>query len=66
MSKYDYDKSKEIGAQDYPFSALIMAAAKKADSVNFNKLDICFPEIIGELKERYHSPDGFTKNEKEQ
>jgi hypothetical protein len=38
MSLYEYKVSQEISAKDLPFYALIMAAFRKADSINLGKL----------------------------
>ncbi|MBA7589120.1 hypothetical protein ES708_31195 [subsurface metagenome] len=53
MSLYDYQKSKEIAAEALSFRSLIMAAAWKADTLNYGKLKVAFPEIIGELEKKY-------------
>jgi len=50
MSLYDYQKSKEISAGELSFVSLIMAAAWKADTINYGKLRTAFPEIIEELE----------------
>ena len=50
MSLYDYQKSKEIAAKALSFRSLIMAAAWKADTLNYGKLKVAFPEIIEELE----------------
>lgn len=63
MSLYDYEKSKEISKGDPPFASFIMAAARKADTENFKKLKLVFPEIVAELQVRYDSPDGLLKGE---
>ena len=57
MSLYDYQKSKEIEAEDQTFTSLIMAAAWKADTLNFGKLKTSFPEIIEELEKIYFTGD---------
>lgn len=54
MSDFDYQASKRIA--DYPFYAIIMAAMRKADSTNIEKLKAAFPEIWNELEERYNTP----------
>lgn len=64
MSLHSYQRSIEIARNDEPFSAFIMAAARKADSSNFIKLKSAFPEIIAELQERYDSPVGLLKGER--
>ena len=63
MSHYDYEKSKEISAKDPPFASLIMSAGRKADTHNFAKLKLMFPEIINELQERYWAPGGLLPEE---
>ncbi len=50
MSFYDYRKSKEISSEAPSFRSLIMAAAWKADTLNYGKLKSAFPEIIEELE----------------
>lgn len=52
MGYYDYLKSKEILAKDPTFASLIMAAAKKARTISFNKLQVAFPRIVGEFQKR--------------
>jgi hypothetical protein len=46
--------------EDHPFSALIMAAMRKADTNNAMRLRRAFPEIDQELYERYWCPGGLT------
>ena len=53
MNIYDYERSKEIAAEDPSFATLIMAAAWKADTLNFGRLREAFPEIIEDLEKRY-------------
>lgn len=57
MNLYNYQKSKEIAAEEPSFVALIMAAAWKADTLNFGKLRTAFPEIIEELEKKYFAGD---------
>jgi len=57
MSLYDYQKSKEIAAEVPSFKSLIMAAAWKADTLNYGKLKAAFPEIIEELEKIYFKGD---------
>ena len=64
MSLYDYKKSIEIDAEDHPFYALIMAAMRKADYDNINKLKSVFPEVYNELTARYNAPGGLIGREK--
>lgn len=55
---YDYLRSREIAQQDYPFYALIMAALRQADTDNFEKLKMIFPNISEEFQARYNAPAG--------
>jgi hypothetical protein len=58
MSFHEYVTSREIAAQDYPFYALIMAAMRKADANNAEKLRKAFGDTWAELHDRYHAPGG--------
>ena len=58
MSHYDYVRSLELGMADEPFYALIMAAMRKADTDNGEKLRNAWPEIWNELRARYNAPGG--------
>jgi hypothetical protein len=59
MSLASYLQSREIsGQRDWDFSALIMAALRKADSDNFAALAVAFPDIAAELQARYDAPGG--------
>jgi hypothetical protein len=63
MSHHSYTVSRALAAEDYPFSALIMAAMRKADSDNTVLLNAAFPEIAAELKYRYWSGGGLLPGE---
>ncbi len=65
MSLYDYEKSKEIAAQDYPFYALIMAAIRQADTDNALMLKMAFPVTFEEFAARYRSPGGLLEIEQQ-
>ena len=65
MSLYDYKVSQMIAAEDHPFHALIMAAARKADTNNYNLLGEAFPGTIRELELRYNLPGGLLPHERE-
>jgi len=54
---YDYQKAKEIATEESSFTSLIMAAAWKADILNFGRLRLAFPEIIEELEKIYFTGD---------
>jgi hypothetical protein len=63
VSLHSYRVSLELGKEDPPFSALIMAAMRKADSDNIVILRRAFPEIWEELKARYDAPGGTLGKE---
>jgi len=64
MSLHSYQESQKLMLEDYPFSSLIMAAIRKADSVNVAILENAFPEIHAEFKHRYWSGGGLLSGEK--
>ena len=64
MSRFDYEQSKRLAHEDYPFAALIMAALRKADTVNESLLRQAFPAIHQELHERYHAPGGTLESDR--
>lgn len=63
MSFYEYSVSKALDNQDVPFYALIMAAMRKADTINAHKLRAAWPHIWDELHARYNAPGGILKGE---
>jgi hypothetical protein len=63
MSHSDYEISKQIAADDPPFSALIMAAMRKADSRNLAWLKAAFPDTYDELQARYNAPGGLLPSD---
>ena len=65
MSLYDYNQSLEMKDKDFSFSALIMAAIRKADSFNTEKLKNCWPELWDEMFKRYNAPGGVLVGEEE-
>jgi hypothetical protein len=66
MSRYhDYVVSRQIAAQDHPFYALLMAAMRKADSVNTELLKKAWPEVYNELQARYSAPGGLLPEDRE-
>lgn len=64
MSRYDYELSGRLAAgvavpaQPPPFYALLMAAMRRADSVNAMMLRNAFPDVWTELQARYDAPGG--------
>jgi len=65
MSYYDYEASKQLELLDAPFYAIIMAAMRRADSINVSKLKAAFPGTWYELQERYNTPGGKLEGEQE-
>ena len=63
MSYHSYVVGRELLMTDPPFSALIMAAMRKADTDNSIKLAFAFPEIWQELQARYNAPGGYLEGE---
>jgi len=63
MSYYDYEYSKEICVDDPPFYGLIMAAMRRADTDNAERLKEAFLEVWEELVRRYNSPGGRLPEE---
>jgi hypothetical protein len=58
MSIHDYRQSIAIDQLDASFDALIMAAARKADTAHYRRLVDAFPTQVLELKKRYNAPGG--------
>ena len=55
MSLFDYRAAQAIVKSDPPFFALIMAAMRKADTVNLAKLRASFPDTYREVEARYNA-----------
>jgi len=64
MSLATYKLSLLVSREDPPFYALIMAAMRKADSMNIVKLQRAFPEVWEELIARYNAPGGQIGDER--
>jgi hypothetical protein len=62
---YDYEQSRAIDALRPTFAAIVMAAARKADSDNLALLERCWPEIVSEMRARYDAPGGVLKGERQ-
>lgn len=58
MSLQAYEASRKLAVDDHPFYALIMAAMRKADTLNADRLRRAFPEVWDELQARYDAPGG--------
>ena len=63
MSYYDYRVSASLELRDAPFYALVMAAARRADTTNLAKLRRAWPEVVAELEARYNAPGGLLPGE---
>ena len=64
MSLCSYLESKRISEQDHDFDALIMAAMRKADDINLERLQATWPEIWEELFARYYADGGILPGDK--
>jgi hypothetical protein len=56
MSLHEYAISRELAERDLPFFALVMAAMRRADTVNAERLRAAFPDVWAELQARYDAP----------
>ena len=64
MSLHGYLYSLELSKDDPPFYALIMAAMRKADTINTAKLKATWPDVYEELEKRYWAPGGLIDGER--
>lgn len=62
---HSYQVSQELAKTDPPFSALIFAAIRKADSQNMALLTMAFPELVEEMQARYWAPGGRLESERQ-
>lgn len=62
--RHAYEVSRELSS-DVPFYALIMAAMRRADSMNAIALRAAFPEVWDELQARYNAPGGILPQEEQ-
>jgi hypothetical protein len=62
VSWFDYRESNRFGP-DPNFYALIMAAMRKADTVNAIKLRTAFPDVWDEVQARYWAPGGVIEGD---
>lgn len=60
-----YMMSRDLLFSDPPFSALIFAAMRKADSENSARLRSAFPELWDEFQIRYDAPGGRLPEEQQ-
>lgn len=58
MSLFDYQKARQILADEPPFDALIMAAALRGDPENRAALQQAFPDLCAEARRRFNTPGG--------
>jgi len=66
MTMFDYQESRSVEREGFPFYALIMAAMRQADTDNLTRLQVAFPDVWNELNARYHSPGGLLPEEREE
>ena len=64
MSLHEYEESRAIEREDRSFYGLIMAAMRRADTDNLERLKAAFPETWAELQDRYRSPGGRLASER--
>lgn len=62
---YAYRASQELMREDPSFYALLMAAMRKADTVNHARLIAAFPEVWADLDARYNAPAGILSSDPE-
>lgn len=62
MGRSEYMRSRALSV-DESFHTLIMAAMRRADSDNVEKLKAAFPETWDELRARYNAPGGVLPHE---
>lgn len=60
---FDYEQSRRIAAFDPSFDAIIMAAMRKADTTNADRLRRSWPHLWDELQQRYNAPGGVLPGE---
>ena len=65
MSLHDYETSARLERQGVAFYALVMAAMRRADSSNLDRLRRAFPEVHEELRNRYNAPGGLLPFERD-
>jgi len=64
VSLHEYEMSRLIDAEQYPFYVLIMAAMRRADNVNERILRASYPNVWNELEARYNAPGGLLASER--
>jgi hypothetical protein len=60
---FSYRASVELGKNDPDFYGLVMAAMRKADSFNAERLRRAFPEVWDDLQARYNAPGGILDSD---
>lgn len=63
MSHYDYEASRRIEAEGFPFYALVMALYRQADGPNRERIAACWPDTAAEMKARYNRAGGLLPGE---
>ena len=60
---YEYEMSKRISAEGYPFYAILSALIRQADDHNLAALRMAFPDVVAMFEERYHNAGGLSNDE---
>jgi hypothetical protein len=63
MSFFDYEQSRHLSAEGFPFYSLIMSAYRQADTRNQAILALAYPNVIQELTDRYSAPGGILSTD---
>lgn len=63
MSRYGYEFSQKPDLAVGPFDGLIMAAMRRADTDNLERLKLAFPDLWVEFQARYWAPGGLLPGE---
>lgn len=53
-----YHVSRLLSMKNIPFAALLFECIRRADSHNYARLKMAFPEIVEEMRRRYNAPLG--------
>jgi hypothetical protein len=65
VTLFDYEASRRIAQLDAPFHAMIMAAYRRADTINQALLEQAFPATCREVRLRYNAPGGRLPEEQQ-
>jgi hypothetical protein len=65
VTQQEYNRSRELLAEDVPFAALIMAAIGKANREELKRLERAFPDTFREAEARERTPGAYLPGEYE-